>query len=156
MEMPRSGCGESVKRMVLRIRSACGRIGINELGSMRALLDTNILIDYLNGIAEAKDEIARYEQPLISLITWMEVLVGAQPDEDDEVKRFLRRFIRIDLDDAVAERAVVLRRSRRIKLPDAIVWATAIHQGVLLVTRNTKDFSATEPGVRVPYLVDTS
>lgn len=123
---------------------------------MRALLDTNILIDYLNGIAEAKDEIARYEQPLISLITWMEVLVGAQPDEEAEVKRFLRRFVRIDLHNAIAERAVVLRRSRRIKLPDAIVWATAIDQGALLVTRNTKDFSAKDSGVRVPYLVEAS
>lgn len=123
---------------------------------MKAVFDTNILIDYLNGIVEAKDEIARWEQPLISLITWMEVLVGAQPGEEAELKRFLRRFVRIDLDDVVAERAVVLRRSRRIKLPDAIVWATAINQSALLVTRNTKDFSATEPGVRVPYLVDTS
>jgi predicted nucleic acid-binding protein len=121
---------------------------------MRALLDTNILIDYLNGIVDARDEIARYERPLISLIIWMEVMVGAYPDEDAEIKRFLRRFVLVDIDHAVAERAVSLRRARRIKLPDAIVWASAIHQGALLVTRNSKDFPPEDPGVRVPYLVE--
>ena len=60
-----------------------------------ALFDTNILIDYLNGLEPAK----------------------------------------------------------KIKLPDAIVWATALVNKRLLVTRNTKDFSADEPGTRVPYQV---
>ena len=49
------------------------------------------------------------------------------------------------------KRAVQLRKTKRIKLPDAIIWATAqVHQ-CLLVTRNTRDFDVNEPGVRVPY-----
>jgi predicted nucleic acid-binding protein len=44
-----------------------------------------------------------------------------------------------------------VRRIRRIKLPDAIIWASAQEHGRILVTRNIKDFPATEPGVRVPY-----
>ena len=48
---------------------------------MKALMDTNILIDYLNGIDAAREEIGRYETPLISAITWMEVMVGAIDDE---------------------------------------------------------------------------
>jgi hypothetical protein len=55
------------------------------------------------------------------------------------------------IDERVAERAAVLRQDKRIKLPDAIVWATAQTSDRLLITRNTKDFSAAEPGVRVPY-----
>jgi hypothetical protein len=51
----------------------------------------------------------------------------------------------------IAERAVALRRARRVKLPDALIWATAETQGALLVTRNTKDFPADAPGIRVPY-----
>ena len=47
---------------------------------MRALLDTNVLIDYLGGIEVARDEIARHAGASISLITWMEVLVGALSD----------------------------------------------------------------------------
>ena len=55
------------------------------------------------------------------------------------------------LDLAIAERAIKLRRTHRMRLPDAIIWATAqIHQAVL-VTRNTKDFHATWTGIRIPY-----
>jgi predicted nucleic acid-binding protein len=49
------------------------------------------------------------------------------------------------------ERAVALNGDKRIKLPDAIIWATARTSDRLLMTRNTKDFAADEPGVRVPY-----
>ena len=51
----------------------------------------------------------------------------------------------------VTEQAVALRREHRIRLPDAIIWATARASGALLVTRNTKDFPANDPGIRVPY-----
>jgi predicted nucleic acid-binding protein len=51
----------------------------------------------------------------------------------------------------IAERAVNLRRDRYIKWPDAIIWATAQARAMLLVTRNTKDFAADDPGVRMPY-----
>ena len=123
---------------------------------MKALLDTNILIDYLNGIEAARDELARWEQPpslqpLISVVTWMEVLVGAGPEDEPEVRRFLRRFRCIGIDAAVAEGAVALRRSHRLRLPDAIIAATAAQEGALLVTRNTRDFPADDPTVRVPY-----
>jgi hypothetical protein len=40
-----------------------------------------------------------------------------------------------------------------MKLPDAIIWASAQANAMLLVTRNTKDFPATDPGVRVPYRI---
>ena len=40
------------------------------VGSLRALFDSNILIDYLNGLAPARAELERYEHPCISLISW--------------------------------------------------------------------------------------
>jgi len=51
----------------------------------------------------------------------------------------------------VANRAVEIRKQNKIKLRDAIVWASAQVNSLLLVSRNTKDFPADEPGVRVPY-----
>lgn len=39
----------------------------------------------------------------------------------------------------------------RIRLPDAIIWATADVGGLLLVTRNTRDFDASNPGICIPY-----
>lgn len=47
--------------------------------AQRALFDTNILIDYLNGIPQARDVLVEYHiNPAISAITWMEVMVGAK------------------------------------------------------------------------------
>ncbi len=43
---------------------------------MKAVLDTNIPVDYLRAIPQAKQEIERYEKTHISLITWIEILVG--------------------------------------------------------------------------------
>ena len=118
---------------------------------MKALFDTNILIDYLNGIAAAREEIERYERPLISPITWMEVMVSAQEDEEPLIRGFLQRFSQVPLDTTVAERAVAIRRIQRMRLPDALIWASAQSQDALLVTRNTRDFPADAPDVRIPY-----
>jgi predicted nucleic acid-binding protein len=113
---------------------------------VKALFDTNILIDYLGGIGASKKEFARYEYKAISTITWMEVLVGTTTDDEAAIRAWLGSF-----DTAIANRAVEIRKDKRIRLPDAIVWASAQVNSLLLVSRNTKDFPADEPGVRVPY-----
>ncbi|MFD2252101.1 hypothetical protein FHS82_003518 [Pseudochelatococcus lubricantis] len=116
-----------------------------------ALFDTNILIDHLNAVPEARAEIERFESRAISIITWMEVMVGASADLVEPTRLFLEGFKVVALDDEIASRAVELRRAHRIKLPDAVIWATAQTAGRLLVTRNTKDFPPDDPGVREPY-----
>jgi predicted nucleic acid-binding protein len=117
-----------------------------------ALFDTNILIDYLRGILPAATELRRYERKAVSIITVMEVLVGTIPEEDAAIRAWLKNsFQVIPLDDVVADRAIAIRRSRKIKLPDAIVWASAQVNSMLLVSRNTDDFPEDEPDVRVPY-----
>jgi len=118
---------------------------------VKALLDTNILIDYLKGIDQAREAIGRYDDSAISVVTWMEVMIGAEDNQADDCRGFLSRFALVVIDEAVAEAAVVLRRQYRMKPPDAIVWASARTQDRLLVTRNTRDFPANDPGVRAPY-----
>ncbi|WP_322022974.1 type II toxin-antitoxin system VapC family toxin [Burkholderia sp. BCC1977] len=120
---------------------------------VKALFDTNILIDYLSGVESARAELARYDDRAISMVTWMEVMVGATASDDAAIRAWLSSFAIIPLDSVVANRAVTIRKERRIRLPDAIVWASAQVNGLLLVSRNTKDFPATEPGVRAPYQI---
>lgn len=121
---------------------------------MKVLFDTNILIDYLNGIDAARLEIERARERFISIVTWMEVLAGARgPEDEDVIDMFLRDFTVVALTRRVARDAVEIRRARRLRLPDAIVWASARTESALLVTRNTKDFPPNEPGIRVPYTV---
>lgn len=120
---------------------------------VRPLFDTNVLIDYLAGVVAARDELARYEDPASSVISWMEVLVGAHPEVEPATRRFLSRFALVEIDAAIAERAVTIRRGRRIRLPDAIIQASAETRSLLLVTRNTRDFDPASPSVRVPYVL---
>ena len=118
---------------------------------VKALFDTNILVDYLNAVPQARTELQRYTEKAVSIITWMEVMVGATGDVEVATRSFLSSFDVIEVDGKIAERAVSLRRDHHIKLPDAIIWATAQARAMLLVTRNSKDFAADDPGVRMPY-----
>ena len=113
-----------------------------------------MLVDYLQGRAEAAAELARYPERCISLVSWMEVMVGASDDaaEEEACRRFLESFRVLPVSRAVAERAVRLRRKHRLKLPDAIIWASAQEEACLLVTRNTKDFPGDDAGIRFPYV----
>ena len=118
---------------------------------IKAVFDTNILIDYLAGYREAKEELALYEQPQISIITKMEILVGADSSNNDLLLSFLDYFQIVALIEPIASVAIDLRRKYKIKLPDAIIWATARHSNALLITRNTKDFSVKSSDIKVPY-----
>nr|WP_217346071.1 type II toxin-antitoxin system VapC family toxin [Noviherbaspirillum sp. L7-7A]MBV0880440.1 type II toxin-antitoxin system VapC family toxin [Noviherbaspirillum sp. L7-7A] len=121
-----------------------------------ALFDTNILIDFLNGIEAAREEIALYDDKAISLITWMEVMVGAGKDAG-RIKTFLSGFRLVAIDSDVAAEAVRIRQGRKIKLPDAIILACARTSHRLLITRNTRDFpSGVEGEVRTPYVLGKS
>ena len=118
---------------------------------VKALFDTNILIDFLNGVPQAKFELSRYRDKAISMITWMEVMAGATPATQSTLHGFLQEFSHVAIDEQVGTVAVTLRQRYRIKLPDAIVWASAQVSGRLLVTRDTGDFNVGEPGIRIPY-----
>ena len=60
---------------------------------------------------------------------------------------------KISIDSEIAGIAVTIRRRFKIRLPDAIIWASAQRENALLVSRNTKDFPVDSPGVRAPYRV---
>lgn len=118
---------------------------------LKTVLDTNILIDYLSGYKEAEKEISLYKESAISIISWMEVWVGVEKEEEQIVQSFLSSFTLLQVTEEIAKEAVELRKKYKLKLPDAIIWASATHQGWTLVTRNTKDFKNSLPGIRIPY-----
>lgn len=121
---------------------------------MKVVFDTNILIDYLDGNPAAAAEIQRYSEPIISRITWLEVLTGVLiKEEEHEVRRFLSGFVIHEIDEPTAEIALQLRRERRLRLPDALILATAHIHSCLLITRNTRDFKPEWPEIHVPYAV---
>ena len=117
----------------------------------KALFDTNILIDHMSGIVMAGAEFGRYQDRAISIITWMEVMAESNAEDELRIRAFLNAFRCLPISTEVAERAFVVRKTQKMKLPDAIILATAQTADRLLITRNTRDFSADAPGVRIPY-----
>lgn len=118
---------------------------------VRAILDSNILIDFLRQVEPAVAELRGYDDIAISVVTWIEVMTEVEPDKQADTMRFLRRYSVLPLDDRVSEATVAIRRSTRLKLPDAIILATARVSGRLLVTRDVKAFDPDDPGIRIPY-----
>jgi hypothetical protein len=121
-------------------------------------LDANILIDALLDYSPAHREMSRIVQAgarmWISRMAWIEVLSKGNDATVREAVQFLDRFGLDEIDDEIALRAAALRRERpRLKSPDAIILATAQSRGRILVTRNTKDFPAELPGIRIPYTI---
>ena len=114
--------------------------------------DTNIVIDVLHNRPMAWAELRLATRPWISRMTWIEVMSGVPDAAASETEEFLRLFALAEIDEEVARRAAAIRHQRRsLKSPDAIILATAQMRGRILVTRNTKEFPASMPGIRVPY-----
>ena len=115
------------------------------------VLDTNILIDVLRGEAVALAWLEQQQQPHISVITWIEVLVGCREGETSRVHDWLESFPRLPLNDAIAAETVRLRQRHGLKIPDAIILATARCAELTLATRNGRDFPLELGGVVHPY-----
>lgn len=114
--------------------------------------DTNIVIDALHNRPQAWGEIRRATRAWISRMSWIEVLAGVPEGAHADTESFLRLFAISELDEEVARRAASIRHQRKsMKVPDAVILASAQVSGRILVTRNTKDFPANMPGIRVPY-----
>lgn len=116
--------------------------------------DTNIVIDVLHNRPLAWAELKRARRAWISRMTWIEVMAGVPDSATAETEEFLRLFAMHEIDEEVSRRAAAIRHQRKsIKIPDAVILASAQVAGRILVTRNTKDFPAEMPGIRVPYNV---
>ena len=115
------------------------------------LLDTNILIDVLRGEAIALAWLEQQQRPQISVISWIEVLVGCREGESGRVEAWLDTFPRLPLNDAIALESLRLRQRHGLKIPDAIILATARCADFSLATRNSRDFPLTLGGVVHPY-----
>lgn len=113
--------------------------------------DTNILIDWLKRRPQAYAEISRYGGHRISRIVWTEVLAGEPVEARPAVQEALSHFEVVEIDQRIAAAAADIRFRQKMKLMDAYILATAQVNGAILITRNTKDFPAEMPGIRVPY-----
>lgn len=112
------------------------------------LLDSDIIIHVLRKNLPAVDFVAKCEDAgrvAISVITRLEVLVGAKnKQEQEKIDRFLDRFETIPIDPQTSDKAVELfvdyRLSHGLAIPDCLIAATALRHALPLATGNLRDF----------------
>ena len=127
----------------------------------RVILDSDVLIDWARGDGRAIDLvdgfIGRGERPSISIITEMELFLGARSvAEHRSVRQLVRRFEVLPISEMISVRArnltVRFARSHGLTIPDALIAATTIATRALLLTRNMRHYSfIPHLQVRLPY-----
>jgi toxin FitB len=110
------------------------------------LLDTDVFIDHLRGAAELKPGRHRLHY---SVITRAELFAGNTATA--LTSQLLASFREVPVDRDVAERAGRTVREFGLRLPDALIAATALEKGLQLSTRNIKDFEGVR-GLRIRSL----
>lgn len=115
--------------------------------SMPLLLDTNVLIYNLQGAlsADVKATVRQAmdaKQAYISVITRIEVLgwKGYNDTTLQQMEQLLSKLIEIPLTEAVVQDTIRIRKEFGLKLPDAVIAASAMVQGIALLTGNVDDF----------------
>lgn len=112
----------------------------------RYLLDTNAIIDFCALLfpATSHQQIAQIidEGPILSIINKIELLSFSPVPT--EIIRLTEQAVVLNLNEQVADRTIFIRKTCKIKLPDAIIAATALEYDLILVTRNVGDFTKIE------------
>lgn len=115
---------------------------------IKYLWDTNICIYYLQQLFPTNtekfiDQVILDYMPVISVISEIELLSWNTKNKDD--LKILQGFVDdihvIELDKTIKRETANIRKTYKVKLPDAIIAATAISNQLILITRNDKDFS---------------
>lgn len=122
----------------------------------KMIVDTNIFIDFLKGNKDAVHFIQKNQPVSTSVVIVSELYSGVKTKaEMNELSSFLSFVNKIDVTEAIARKAGLLRRkyhkSHGIKIPDAIIAATAEQQGVPIATLDKKHFSVLTNNLIIPY-----
>jgi len=110
------------------------------MSGTKLLLDTNFIIGLLKSdpavLAEVSTRTVAIAECSYSAITRMELLgfPGISRDEESIIRQKLERLRYLPLTRAIEDVVISLRQARKIKLPDAVIAATAICAGAELLT----------------------
>jgi len=110
------------------------------MNGAKFLLDTNFILGMLKSSPAVLETLAARHltasQCAFSAVTRMELLgfPGITPDEERLIRTTLEQFRYLAISFEVEEKAIAIRRSRRVKLPDALIASTALCHGLELLT----------------------
>ncbi|PTB97543.1 VapC toxin family PIN domain ribonuclease [Marivirga lumbricoides] len=114
------------------------------MNGINILLDTNIIIYLLSGDKKL-EEILDGKVIIASLMSEMEVLAYPELDEKNDkiIREFLSKINIVSINESIKEVAIQMRRKYKVKLPDAIIAATAFFLNIPLITTDS-DFTKIE------------
>lgn len=104
------------------------------MNGINFLADTNVFIYAMKGMPVVRDIISY--PAAISVISEIELLgkKGLAPQEISHIRYLLAGFKSLVLNDGIKEIAISLKQRHIVKVPDAIIAATAIYHGITLIT----------------------
>ena len=118
---------------------------------IKYIWDTNTVIYYLQqqfppSAEKFMDSIIKEARPVISAITEIELLCWKSATEKDSevLSSFISDALVVELEPIIKYKAVDIRKKHKVKLPDAIIAATALVYELTLVSRNVSDFKNIE------------
>ncbi|OGO30512.1 MAG: hypothetical protein A2Z29_11010 [Chloroflexi bacterium RBG_16_56_11] len=122
--------------------------------SYEFIIDTGIILRYLREIRKAADLLDFLEhigKITVSTITYMEILVGCQPHEEESTRLLFDRLPQHYINQEIAEKASslikkyqdIFGKDNPRQYPDAIIAATTWQQKAVLVSLNKKHFDST-------------
>ncbi len=110
-------------------------------GKRRYVLDTNAVVSLLNGNRELATRLEAAAYVGISVVTYLEFLAfdGLIDEDRENFKQFCSRveIVPLNHNDDLADNALRLRTRHRLKLPDAIIGATALSRKALIITNDS-------------------
>jgi hypothetical protein len=117
--------------------------------------DTNAIIFFLQDLLPESSKLSLLKElnrrdQYYSIITEIELLSWKKLTEKEKlvISDFLSHFKKIELSEDVKDETIRIRKKLNIKIPDAIIAASALVQGQELLTHNQKDFEKVK-GLRI-------
>ncbi|GHV79303.1 hypothetical protein AGMMS49944_10940 [Spirochaetia bacterium] len=125
------------------------------MGKIKYLLDSVAAIDLFNAVpgSELLEEKLEGAAVYVSVITRIEMLAFPKmtPAGEKEVSRFLRWIKVIPLNRKVEQNSILVRRTKKLKLPDTIIAATALTVGATVISRDGSMLKLNWPGLPVEH-----
>lgn len=129
------------------------------MGPALIVIDTDVLIDVSRGTAEAVDalqKISEEDEPAISTITQMELVVGCRDQRElRSLQEFLQGFKILRVSESISEKAVELlmryRLSHGLLLADSLIAASVLLHQVPFLSKNQKHYRFIEGVKLLPY-----
>jgi predicted nucleic acid-binding protein len=119
----------------------------------RFVLDSTVAIDLLNGLPSSKPVKAKLKNAkvYVSVITRIEMLSfpNSTPEMENRIKYFLKSVKVVSFNKKVEQNTILLRRSKKLKIPDSIIAATALTLQAAIISRDDHFIHLNWPGLPV-------